>query len=116
MVLEGSAQKLKMIVGESDQVYQRPLFEAIIFAAKKYKMAGITVAKGFMSYGADSIVNHSKVFSISPELPIVIELVDRAERIRSFSEIAAKLLEKSGSGGIIYIEDVDVVLYTSSHK
>jgi len=116
MVLEGDAQKLKVIVGESDRVYQRPLFEAIVFAAKKYKMAGVTALKGTLSYGADSIVNNTKVFNISPELPIIIELIDRNERIRNFAEIAAKLIEKSGSGGIIYIEDVNVLLYTSSAK
>jgi len=116
MVLEGDAQKLKVIIGESDRVYQRPLFEAIVFAAKKYKMAGVTATKGLISYGADSIVNNSKVFSLSPELPVIIELVDRVERIRNFSEIASKLLEKSGSGGIIFIEDVNVVIYKSNSK
>jgi PII-like signaling protein len=116
MVLKGEAQKLKMIIGEEDMVYQRPLFEAIVFAAKKYKMAGITVSKGIISYGADSIISNSKVFTISPERPVIIELIDRAERINSFAEIATKLLEKANCGGLIFAEEVHVFLYKSSKK
>ncbi len=97
MVLEGEAQKLKLIIEEDDRVYQRPLYEAIVFAAKKYKMAGITVTKGILSYGSDSITNNSKVFSLSNNHPIIIELIDRAERITSFAEIATKLLEKANT-------------------
>ncbi|MBS2210551.1 DUF190 domain-containing protein [Carboxylicivirga mesophila] len=114
MVLEGEAQKLKVIIEEDDRVYQRPLYEAVVFAAKKYKMAGITVYKGMLSYGADSILNNSKVFSLTTNHPIVIELIDRIERINSFAEIATKLLEKANCGGIIFTEAVDVVLYKSS--
>ncbi|MCG8580329.1 MAG: DUF190 domain-containing protein [Bacteroidales bacterium] len=116
MVLKGEAQKLKMIIGEEDRVYQRPLFEAIVFAAKKYKMAGITVIKGTISYGADSILNNTKVFSLSSERPVVIELIDRAERINSFAEIAAKLLEKANCGGLIFAEEVHVFVYKGSKK
>jgi len=114
MILEGSNKKLKIITGERDIVYRRPLYEAILFAAKKYKIAGATAYKGLISYGADSLINHIKVFSISDERPVVIELIDREERISDFSEIAARLLKKSGSGGIIYIEDVNVVSYVHS--
>jgi len=116
MVLQGEAQKLKVIIGEEDRVYQRPLFEAIVFAAKKYKMAGVTVTKGIVSYGANSIVNNTKVFSLSPEQPIIIELIDRGERVRSFAEIATKLLEKAACGGIIYTENVNVLLYKGIKK
>ncbi len=114
MIIEGDNKKLKIITGERDMVYRRPLYEAILFAAKKYKIAGATVCKGLISYGADSLINNVKVFSISDERPVIIEMVDREERITDFSEIAARLLKKSGSGGIIYIEDVIVVLYIHS--
>ena len=111
MVLEGDAKKLKIITGESDRVYQRPLYEAIVFAAKKYKLAGVTVTKGFMSYGADSIVHSVKVFTLSEEVPIILEMVDREERIYDFAEIVSKLFDKSGCGGIMYVENVDVIRY-----
>jgi PII-like signaling protein len=114
MILTGESKKLKIITGERDVVYRRPLYEAILFAAKKYKIAGATVHRGLISYGADSLINHVKVFSISDERPVVIELIDREERISDFSEIAVRLLKKAGSGGIIYIENVNVVSYAHS--
>ncbi len=114
MVLEGEAMKLKVIIGEEGIVYQRPLHEAILFAAKKYKMAGVTIYKGMLSYGADSIINNVKVFATSNELPVIIEMVDRAERVYDFSEIVSKLMDKAGCGGIVYVESVDVVAYKKS--
>ncbi len=114
MLLQGEAKKLKVIIGENDIVYKRPLYEAIVFAAKKYKIAGVTVFKGVLSYGADSIVHNIKVFEINRELPIIIEMVDREERIVNFTEIIVKLLDKSGCGGIAYIENVEVVCYKNS--
>lgn len=114
MVLEGDAKKLKVIVGEADIVYRRPLYEAILFAAKKYRMAGVTIYKGVLSYGADSISNHIKVFSTSDELPMIIEMIDRAERVYDFSEIVSKLMDKAKSGGIVFVESVDVVAYKKS--
>ncbi len=112
MNLEGNAKKLKIIVGEDDVVYRRPLFEAILFAAKKYKVAGATVYKGIMSFGAGSLNNNSKVFTMSDDKPVVIEIIDREERIADFSEVIKDLLKKSHSGGIIYVEDVNVILYS----
>nr|WP_319400102.1 DUF190 domain-containing protein [uncultured Carboxylicivirga sp.] len=114
MVLDGEARKLKIIVSEEGMVYQRSLHEAIIFAAKKYKIAGATMYKGIMSYGADDIVNNSKVFSFSDRSPIIIEMVDREARIYDFAEIISKLIDKAGCAGIIYVESVDVVSYKKS--
>ncbi len=114
MVLDGEAKKLKIIVSEDGVVYQRALHEAILFAAKKYKIAGATLYKGILSYGADDIVNNTKVFSISENLPIIIEMVDREERIYDFAEIISKLIDKAGCGGIIYVENVDVISYKKS--
>ncbi len=112
MILHGEAAKLTIIIGELERVYKRPLFEALIFAAKKYKLAGATVCKGFLSYGADSMHHSVKVFSLSNQLPVVITLVDVKERIEDFGNIASKLLNKACSGGIIFIEPVNVVRYS----
>lgn len=112
MHLEGNAKNLRIIVGENERVYQRPLHEAIIFAAKKYKLAGVTVSKGIMSYGADSMIHSVKIFSLAEDLPIIIDIVDVAGRIEDFAGIMGKLLDKARSGGIIYIYDVNVLRYS----
>ena len=76
MNLSGATSRLNIIVGENDQVYQRPLYEAIVFAAKKYKLSGATVCKGLLSYGAGSNAHSVKVFSLSEDAPMHIQLVE----------------------------------------
>ena len=112
MHLEGKAKKLRIIVGENERVYQRPLYEAIVFAAKKYKLAGVTVTRGIMSFGADSMIHSIKIFALAEDLPLIIEVIDVAERIEDFAGIISKLLDKASSGGIIYVEDVEVIRYS----
>ncbi len=116
MNIEGKGKKLKIIIPEADKVYQRSLYEAIVFAAKKYTLAGTTVTKGFMGYGANGLSDSSKAFDISCEPPIIIEIVDKEERIEDFSKVVAGLLEKADGAGIIYIEDVDIIAYRKHEK
>ncbi len=111
MLLEGKAKKLKIIVQESEKVYQRSLYEAIVFAAKKSTLAGATVSRAIMGYGSNGLTNSSKTYHISQESPIVIEIVDRPDRIEHFALVASGLIDKANGAGIIYIEDVDVVIY-----
>ncbi len=111
MHLFGKAAKLKIIVGENDLVYQRPLHEAIVFAAKKYKISGATVTKGVLNYGAQSIHQSVKIFALSNDQPMVIELIDYRDRLTDFAGIISKLMKKAEAGGIITIEDVEVLHY-----
>jgi len=115
MNLSGQAKKLIIIVGETDRVYQRPLFEAIIFAAKKYKLAGATITKGVLSYGEENMLHSSKIFSLTDDLPVVITLVDVDKRLSDFAEIANRLMDKAEAGGLIFMEDVEVLRYGKSY-
>ncbi|MGQ1785408.1 MULTISPECIES: DUF190 domain-containing protein [unclassified Saccharicrinis] len=111
MILDGKAKKLKIIIRETEKVYQRSLYEAIVFAAKKYTLAGSTVSRGVMGYGANGLSNASKTFELSEDPPIIIEIIDRQERIEDFSKVVSGLIDKANGAGIIYIEDVDIVSY-----
>ncbi len=116
MNIEGRGKKLKIIIQETDKVYQRSLYEAIVFAAKKYTLAGTTVTKGIMGYGLDGLSDSSKAFDISQAQPVIIEIVDKKERIEDFSKVVAGLLEKADGAGIIYTEDVDIISYRKHEK
>lgn len=116
MLLEGKAKKLKIIIPESEKVYQRSLYEAIVFAAKKYAMAGTTVTKALMGYGANGLTNTSKIFDMSIEPPIIIEIIDKTERIEDFSKVVSGLLDKANGAGIIYLEDVEIISYRKHEK
>ncbi|SMO57573.1 hypothetical protein SAMN06265379_10323 [Saccharicrinis carchari] len=111
MLLEGKVKKLKIIIREIETVYQRSLYEAIMFAAKKTSLAGATATRGAMGYGANGLTNASKTYQMSQDPPIIIEIVDRAKRIEDFSLVVSNLMDKANAAGIIYIEDVEVVSY-----
>ncbi len=70
------------------------LYEVIVYAAKRYGMAGATVLKGVMGYGASSSISSMKFFELSEKLPMIIEIVDTADKIDEFTEILLPYLEK----------------------
>ncbi|WP_372751113.1 DUF190 domain-containing protein [Labilibaculum sp.] len=116
MKLTGKAKLLRVFVGEADRVYQRPLYEAIVYGAKKYGLAGVTVHRGIMSYGASSRIHSSKIFTLSNDLPIIVEIVDTEKKLSGFLHILELLIEKSGGGSIITMEQVDVIRYQARPK
>ncbi|WP_321517055.1 DUF190 domain-containing protein [Marinifilum fragile] len=116
MKLKGKAKLLRVFIGEADRVYQRPLYEAIVYGAKKYGMAGVTVHRGIMSFGASSRIHTSKIFALADDLPIIVEIVDSTEKVEGFLHILELLIEKSGGGGMITMEQVDVIRYQAQSK
>lgn len=111
MNLEGQSKLLRIFVGESDRINHQPLYEAIILAAREKGLAGGTVLKGIMSYGASSHIHLARLIELSEDLPIVIEIVDRSEKIDAFLPTVNELFEKCGKGGLITVEKVDVLYY-----
>lgn len=114
--MEKDSKLLRIFVGELDKVGHKPLYEEIVFEAKRQQMAGATVTKGVMSYGANSLIHRAKLVDISEDLPIVVEIVDTEEKIDKFLDYVNELLEKSGSGGIITIEKATVIHYKPHRK
>ena len=106
-----NAKLLRIFVGESDKVGQQPLYEAIVFEAKKQALSGATVTRGIMGFGANSKVHSAKLFEISSDLPLVIEIVDTEEKIREFTQKVEQLFEQTKSGGLITIEKAEVIRY-----
>lgn len=107
---------LRIFVGEKDKVGHQPLYEAIVYAAKKMNLSGATVLRGIMGFGATSAVHSAKLFELSTDLPLVIEIADTEKKVREFSVAVEDLFEQSNSGGLITIEDVEVIRYRPSKK
>lgn len=105
------AKLLRIFIGESDKYHGCPLYEAIVFEAKKDGLAGATVTRGIMGFGANSKVHTAKLLEISTDLPLVIEIVDLEERIRAFSARVEEMFEESSSGGLITVEKAEIVRY-----
>lgn len=113
MELEYDSKLLRIFIGEIDKLGHQPLYEAILFAARKDKLAGCTVLRGIMSFGASSIVHTAKLIEISQDLPIVIEIIDHEDKINAFAKKAGEMIEQSGRGGLITIEKAGVLYYKS---
>lgn len=106
-----NAKLLRIFIGENDKAGQQPLYETIVFEAKKQGLFGATVLRGVMGFGANSKVHTTKLFEISSDLPLIVEIVDTEEKIRDFTEIVEHLFEQTKSGGLITLEKVEVIRY-----
>ncbi|GAA5338834.1 DUF190 domain-containing protein [Thermus antranikianii] len=109
MKLEGEAKLLRVFVGESDRHGGRPLYEAIVLEAKRQGLAGATVFKGFMGFGAHSRIHTAKVLQLSEDLPVMIEIVDTDEKIRAFLPVLEGMVKE----GLVTLEKVEVIRYRS---
>src|ERR1017187_5656547 len=97
MQIPTDALLLRIFIGESDRWQHKPLYEAIVLAAREAHLAGATVLRGPMGFGKSSLVHTSKIIRLSQDLPLVIEIVDSEENINSF----LPKLDPMISGGLV---------------
>jgi len=109
MKLEGDAQLLRIFVGESDRWQGKPVYEAIVLKARELHLAGATVLRGPMGFGANSRLHTVKVLRLSEDLPIVIEIVDTPEKI----ETLLPHIDEMVTEGLVTLEKVHVIKYVS---
>ena len=116
MKIEGKAGMLKIYVGESDKVHGNPLYEEIVFEARKAGMAGATVIKGIMSFGASHSIHTMKIFALSGDLPVVIEIVDTLEKLDTFAGRVNELMDLAKKGGLVILQEAMVLRYERGEK
>jgi uncharacterized protein len=107
MQLSENGQLLRVFIGESDMRDNMPLYRAIVLKAKELGLAGATVLRGPMGFGANSHLHTSKILELSTDLPIIIEIVDSSEKIQSL----LPFLDEAVLEGLITIEEVRVLRY-----
>jgi hypothetical protein len=112
MKIEGEGQLLRIFIGESDHWHGRPLHEAIVLAAREHGLAGTTVLRGMAGYGANSRIHTVKILRLSEDLPIVIEIVDKREKIENF----LPTLDQMVTEGMITLEKVNILAYRHNIK
>lgn len=111
MELKGQSKLLRIFIGESDKIGHQYLYESILLAARKNGLAGGTVLKGMMSFGASSRIHVARLIELSEDMPVIIEIVDYTEKIDAFLPVVNDLFEQCGKGGLITVEKVDVMYY-----
>lgn len=107
MKLEGEGERLTIFVGETDQYHHKPLYAEIVERAHDAGLAGATVLRGIEGYGASSRIHTSRILRLSEDLPVVIVIVDRRERIDAF----LPTLDEIVTEGLVVRESVTVCKY-----
>jgi len=103
---------LRIFIGESDRWEHKPLYEAIVLAARERHLGGATVLRGPMGYGKTSRLHTAKILNLSTDLPLVIEIVDSEASINAFLPILDKMI----TGGLVTLEKVKVLHYRGEAK
>ncbi len=107
MKIPEDGKLLRVFIGESDQWEGKPLHEAIVHAARAKGLAGATVVRGFLGFGANSRIHSAKILRLSTDLPVVVEIVDAEEKIDAFLPELDRMIGE----GLVTTEKVRVVLY-----
>ncbi|HEX6566044.1 MAG TPA: DUF190 domain-containing protein [Chthoniobacterales bacterium] len=107
MELPRDAVLLRIFIGENDLYHGEPLFKAIVLSAREQHLAGATVFRGPMGFGKSSHLDKNTILRLSFDSPIVIEIVDTEEKIRSFLPAVEAII----GPGLVTIERVEAIFY-----
>lgn len=110
MKLEGEAKLLRIFIGEGDKWQHKPLYEAIVLKARELHMAGATVLRGPMGFGAHSRLHTTRILRLSEDLPFIIEIVDTEEKINTLLPYIDEMVEE----GLVTLETVHVIKYSAN--
>ncbi len=114
--MRGEGKLVRVFIGESDRLHGRPLYEAIVYAAREMGLAGATVLRGVEGYGADSVVHTARLLRLSEDLPIVIEVVEVPERLDPFVARIEAMLDDANCGGLITLERAEIIRYKPDRR
>ena len=109
MIVPKQGHLLRIFVGEADRHEGVPLYEWLVRQARGEGLAGATVLRGLEGFGAHSVVHRARVLALSPDLPIVVEIVDTLDKIEAFLPI----VDAAVAEGLATLEKVEIRLYRS---
>jgi uncharacterized protein len=107
VTIEGDGKLLRIFIGESDRHGRKPLYQAIVEKLRKEGMAGATVLRGIEGFGANSHLHTHRILRLSGDLPIVIEVVDRSDRI----DAILPALDAMITDGLVTVEPIHIITY-----
>lgn len=107
MKISEDGQLLRIFIGESDRWQGKPLYEAIVLKAREMGIAGATMLRGLMGFGAASRIHTAKILRLSEDLPIVVEIVDSADKIEALLPVIDEMVQE----GLVTLEKVRVIQY-----
>lgn len=112
MKLPSEAELLRIFIGEAEKYRGKPLYQAIIEEARADGLAGATVLRGVAGFGGSSRIHTAKILMLSEDLPMIVEIVDKPERIEAF----LPKLEGMIRHGLVTLERANVLAYRYGEK
>jgi len=106
--IEGKAKLMRIYIGESDRWKDKPLYKALVEAMRANDIAGVTVYRGILGYGAHSRAHNEK--PLSRDASIMLTVIDTEEKLQSFLPLVEQMVEE----GLVVLSDVDIIKY--SHR
>ncbi len=103
---------MRIYVGENDKWNGKPLYEAIVSGLRAHDIAGVTVYRGILGYGANRRIHKDAALSLSHDRPILLSIVDTEEKMRAFMPVLDQMVQQ----GLVVLSDVDVINYTHDYE
>jgi Uncharacterized conserved protein len=116
MEIKSEAKVLRIYISNTDKFKHAPLYEMIVFAAKRYGLAGATVVRGFMGFGSSSVIYSRKFWEITEKFPVIVEIMDETEKVERFFETIKPYFEKLSTGCIVTMDKANVVLFKTGTR
>ncbi len=106
--IEGKAKMMRIYIGEVDRWRDKPLHTALVEAMRANDIAGVTVYRGILGYGAHGRIHKDKALHISHDASIMLSVIDREEKLQAFLPIVEQMVEE----GLVVLSDVDIIKYS----
>jgi PII-like signaling protein len=108
---------LRVFISSTDKDKEdRLLYESIVFKAKEKGLAGSTVLKGILGFGASSVIQSYKFWELTEKLPVIVEIIDEEDKIMAFYETIKPILESMRYGCLVTTEKIDILMYKKGVK
>jgi len=99
---------MRILIGENDKWNGKPLHEALVRALRANDIAGVTVYRGILGYGANRRIHKDSTLNLSHDAPMLLTVVDSEEKLRAFVPVLDQMVQQ----GLIVLSDVDIIKYS----
>ena len=106
--LQSQAKMMRILIGENDKWHDKPLYQALVHALRANDIAGVTVYRGLLGYGANRRIHKDSTLSLSHDAPILLTIVDSEEKLRAIVPVLDQMIKQ----GLVVLSDVDVIKYS----
>jgi PII-like signaling protein len=108
---EGKAKMMRILIGENDKWNGKPLHEALVESLRANNIAGVTVYRGILGYGANRRIHKNSALSFSHDAPILLSVVDTEEKLRDYFPVLDQMVKQ----GLVAMSDVEIIKYTHDY-